>query len=129
MTTPTSDFYLTLPSNASTSMYPKNGPSGFKVALPNVYELHGDEWQVGLGEHVGEHARFHRRIIERVSAPRGVLCPDIQSKKTRQVQRSDQVPRRPLGCIARGTGSLSNVGRLFERHTSSTSRRVWRRVG
>ena len=45
---PTSDFYLTLPSNASTSMYPKNGPSGFKVALPNVYELHGDEWQVGL---------------------------------------------------------------------------------
>ena len=48
MTTPTSDFYLTLLSNASTSMYPKNGPSGFKVALPNVYELHGDEWQVGL---------------------------------------------------------------------------------
>ena len=48
MTTPTSDFYLTLPSNASTSVYPNNGPSGFKVTLPNVYELHGDEWQVGL---------------------------------------------------------------------------------
>ena len=43
MTTPTSHFY-----NASTSVYPKNGPSGFKVTLPNVYELHGDEWQVGL---------------------------------------------------------------------------------
>ena len=48
MTTPTSDFYLTLLSNASTSVYPKNGPSGFKVTLPNVYELHGDELQVGL---------------------------------------------------------------------------------
>ena len=48
MTTPTSDFYLTLPSNASTSVYPNNGPSGFKVTLPNVYELHGDEWQVGF---------------------------------------------------------------------------------
>ena len=55
MTTPTSDFYLTLPSNASTSMYPKNGPSGFKVALPNVYELHGDEWQVGLASLVYPH--------------------------------------------------------------------------
>ena len=48
MTAPTSDFYLTLPSNASTSVYPKNGPSGIKVALPNVHELHGDEWQVRL---------------------------------------------------------------------------------
>ena len=48
MTTPTFDFYLKLPSNASTSVYPNNGPSGFKVTLPNVYELHGDEWQVGL---------------------------------------------------------------------------------
>ena len=55
MTTPTSDFYLTLPSNASTSMYPKNGPSGFKVALPNVYELHGDDWQVGLASLVYPH--------------------------------------------------------------------------
>ena len=27
-----------------------------------------------LSAHVGEHARFHRRRIERVSAPRGVLC-------------------------------------------------------
>ena len=41
MTAPTSDFYLTLPSNASTSVYPNNGPSGFKVALPNVHELQG----------------------------------------------------------------------------------------
>ena len=48
MTTPTSDFYLTLPSNVSTSVYPMNGPSGFKVALPNVHKVHGDEWQVGL---------------------------------------------------------------------------------
>ena len=32
MTTPTSDFYLTLPTNA----------------LPNVHELRGDEWQLGL---------------------------------------------------------------------------------
>ena len=55
MTAPTSDFYLTLPSNASTSVYPKNGPSGFKVALPNVHELHGDEWQVGLASLVYPH--------------------------------------------------------------------------
>ena len=48
MTAPTSDFYLTLLSNTSISDYPNNGPSGFKVALPNVHELHGDEWQVGL---------------------------------------------------------------------------------
>ena len=43
MTTATSDFYLTFPSNACTSVYPNNGPSGFKDTLPNVYELHGDE--------------------------------------------------------------------------------------
>ena len=48
MTTPTSDFYLTLPSNASTSVYPNNGHSGFKVTLLNGHELHGDKWQVGL---------------------------------------------------------------------------------
>ena len=48
MTTPISDFYLTLTSNASTSVYPNDGPSGFKVTLPNVYVLHGDEWQMGL---------------------------------------------------------------------------------
>ena len=62
MTTPTSDFYLTLPSNASTSMYPKNGPSGFKVALPNVYELHGDEWQVGLADFKRQMATLLPRI-------------------------------------------------------------------
>ena len=55
MTTPTSDFYLTFPSNASTSVYPMNGPSGFKVALPNVHELHGDEWQVGLASLIYPH--------------------------------------------------------------------------
>ena len=47
-----SDFYLTLPSNASTSVYANNGPSGFKVTLPNVYELHGDEWQVGFANFI-----------------------------------------------------------------------------
>ena len=36
-------------------MYPMNGPSGFKVALPNVHELHGDEWQVGLASLVYPH--------------------------------------------------------------------------
>ena len=61
-----------------------------------------------LSAHVGEHARFQRRRIETVSTPRGVLCPDIHSKKTRQVQVQVQVPRRILGCIARGAGSLSN---------------------
>ena len=53
MTTPTSDFYLTLPSNASSSVYPNNGPSRFKVALPNVYELHG--WKVGLASPIYSH--------------------------------------------------------------------------
>ena len=55
MTTPTSDFYLTLPSNAGISVYAKNGPSGFKVALPDVHELHGDERQVGLASLVYPH--------------------------------------------------------------------------
>ena len=48
MTTPTSDFYLTLQSNASTYVYPNNGPSGFKVTLLNIYKLHGDDWLGGL---------------------------------------------------------------------------------
>ena len=42
------DFYLFLPSNASTDIYPNNNGSSFKIALPNNYELHGDEWQVAL---------------------------------------------------------------------------------
>ena len=39
-----------------------------------------------LSAHVGEYAWHHLLRIERVSSPRGVLCPDIQSKKTRYLQ-------------------------------------------
>ena len=49
------DFYLFLPSNASTDIYPHNDGSSFKIALPTKYELHGDEWQVGLASIVYPH--------------------------------------------------------------------------
>ena len=46
MPRPTSDFFMTLPSNASTQIYSDNGPSGFTVMLPQSYEFERDEWEV-----------------------------------------------------------------------------------
>ena len=87
MTTPTSDFYLTLPSNANTSVYPNNGPSGFKFTLPNIYELHGNEWQVGLANLIYPRTWWIGLAppmnIERVSSPRGILCSDNDDSQYR----------------------------------------------
>ena len=97
MTTPTSDFYLTLPSNASTSVYPNNGPSGFKVALPNVYELHGDEWQMGLASLICPRTWLNMRDPTKEELKefrhQGVFYARIFSqRRSPQVQRSEEVP-------------------------------------
>lgn len=43
------DFYMTLPSNASTDYYPDNAPAHFTTRLPHEWRLVG-EWAVGLSE-------------------------------------------------------------------------------
>ena len=50
-----SNFYLYLPSNASTHTFPNNGPTGFTVTLPNTLELYG-EWEVALASMVYPHS-------------------------------------------------------------------------
>ena len=44
-----SDFYVTLPSNASMDYYKANTLANFTTRLPNVIDLTGD-WEVGLVE-------------------------------------------------------------------------------
>ena len=49
MTTTTSDdFYVTLPSNASTDEFQANAPYHFTVRLPRPLHLPGEGWKVGL---------------------------------------------------------------------------------
>jgi len=43
------NFFITLPSTASTHIYPKNNQSRFRVQLPQTLELKG-QWSVGLAE-------------------------------------------------------------------------------
>ncbi len=40
-------FYLTLPSNASTDIFPDNKTTEYRVSLPQTLDLEGD-WEVGL---------------------------------------------------------------------------------
>ena len=42
------DFYMTLPSNSSTDVYPDNNPGHFYTKLPQTYFLSG--YEVGLAE-------------------------------------------------------------------------------
>ena len=42
------NFYLTLPSNASTQFYPENKPGHYKVKLPRNIFLPENDWQVAL---------------------------------------------------------------------------------
>ena len=42
------DFYMTLPSNSSTDVYPDNSPGHFYTNLPQTYTL--NEYEVGLSE-------------------------------------------------------------------------------
>ena len=43
------DFYVTLPSNASTNLFPSNSKSHYRVALPRQIHLKEEEdWEVGL---------------------------------------------------------------------------------
>ena len=44
----TRGFYLTLPSDSSSSTYPNNTPSSYKVKLPQRVRLKGENWMVGL---------------------------------------------------------------------------------
>ena len=49
MTTTTSDdFYVTLPSDASTDEFQANAPNHFTVRLPRSLQLPGEGWKVGL---------------------------------------------------------------------------------
>ena len=49
MTTTTSDdFYVTLPSDASTDEFQANAPNHFTVRLPRPLHLSGEGWKVGL---------------------------------------------------------------------------------
>ena len=44
-----SDFYVTLPSNASSNLFLNNSKSSFRVALPRQIHLKDEEdWEVGL---------------------------------------------------------------------------------
>ena len=40
-------FYLTLPSNASTDIFPDNKTTGYRIKLPQAIDLEG-EWEVGM---------------------------------------------------------------------------------
>ena len=40
-------FYITLPSNASLNIFPKNKTTGYRVKLPETIDLE-DCWEVGL---------------------------------------------------------------------------------
>ena len=40
-------FYLTLPSNASTDIFPDNKTTGYRIKLPETIDLEGD-WEVGV---------------------------------------------------------------------------------
>ena len=40
-------FYLTLPSNASTDIFPDNKTTGYRIKLPQTIDLEGD-WEVGV---------------------------------------------------------------------------------
>ena len=42
------DFYMTLPSNSSTDVYPKNNAAQFQTKLPQTYHL--NDYEVGLAE-------------------------------------------------------------------------------
>ena len=42
------NFYLTLPSNASTQFYPENNPGHYKVKLPRNIFLPENDWEVAL---------------------------------------------------------------------------------
>ena len=43
------DFYLTLPSNASTNLFPTNIKSHYRMALPRQIQLKDEEdWEVGV---------------------------------------------------------------------------------
>ena len=42
------DFYMTLPSNSSTDVYPNNNASEFQTKLPQTYHL--NDYEVGLAE-------------------------------------------------------------------------------
>ena len=55
-----SDFYLTLPSNSSMSVYPYNTMANFKTKLPNRIELDG-RWEVGLVEMQYPHTWYNLR--------------------------------------------------------------------
>ena len=55
-----SDFYLTLPSNSSTDVYPDNTLANFKTKLPNRIELDG-RWEVGLVEMQYPHTWYNLR--------------------------------------------------------------------
>lgn len=45
-----SDFYVTLPSDASLEMFPENTQSSFRTKLSAPLMLTGDDWEVGLTE-------------------------------------------------------------------------------
>ena len=42
------NFYLTLPSNASTQFYPENKPGHYKVKLPRNIFLPEKDWEVAM---------------------------------------------------------------------------------
>ena len=46
--TTSDDFYVTLPSNASTDELQANAPNHFTVRLPRPLHLPGEGWKVGL---------------------------------------------------------------------------------
>ena len=43
-------FYIVLPSNSSTNLYPDNKISSFKVHLSNPLQLYPTKWEVTLSE-------------------------------------------------------------------------------
>ena len=43
-------FYLTLPSNASMNLYPKNTAAQYTIKLPRSIALDGGDWEVALTE-------------------------------------------------------------------------------
>ena len=49
VSTHSNEFYVTLPSNASTNFFPANKPHEYKIRLAHPIQLRGN-WEVGLAE-------------------------------------------------------------------------------
>ena len=103
-----SQFFVVLPSNSSTSIYPNNKLSNFKVNLPRPIELDPTKWEVALSEIQFPHSWYNIRegnnmitkeIIQPSIEELNVLFPvsDERDFKEENEKRKDVMKEQPSG--------------------------------